>query len=120
MYTVGLDKIEGLILYSQLNVVKLEIINQDKTDDTFFNSVDTKEIIFGCLLGDGKLEMAPSGVNSRFGFTQSEYQKDYFISVCNSLSNICGGGSSLQGSRKYREYSYLDKRTGKTYKSINF
>ncbi len=54
--------------------------------------------------------MPPKGVNARFGFTQSEFQKDYFIS--SSLSNICSG--------KYRESSYLDKRTGKTYKSLNF
>lgn len=112
MYTVGLDQIEGLILYSQLNVAKIERINQGKTDNTSFNLDETKEIIFGCLLGDGKLEMPPRGVNARFGFTQSEFQKDYFISVCNSLSNICSG--------KYRESSYLDKRTGKTYKSLSF
>jgi hypothetical protein len=112
MYTVGLDQIEGLILYSQLNVAKIERINQGKTDNTSFNLDETKEIIFGCLLGDGKLEMPPRGVNARFGFTQSEFQKDYFISVCNFLSNICSG--------KYRESSYLDKRTGKTYKSLSF
>lgn len=56
--------------------------------------------------------MAPRSVNARLGFIQSESHKDYFVSVCNCLSNICSG--------KYREYSYLDKRTGKTYKSLNF
>jgi hypothetical protein len=111
MYIAGLDKIDRLILYSQLNVAKIEIIKGKADNNTAFNSDDTKEIIFGCLLGDGKLEMPPRGLNARFGFTQSEFQRDYFLSVSNSLSNICSG--------KYREYSYLDKRTGKTYKSLN-
>lgn len=39
-------------------------------------------------------------------------KRDYFISVLNSLSSISSG--------KYREYSYIDKRTNKTYKSLNF
>ena len=113
MYTVGLDKREGLILYSQLNVAKIETINQGKTDNkTSFSADETNEIIFGCLLGDGKLEMPPRGVNARFGFTQSEDKKEYLISVCDSLSNICSG--------KYRESYYLDKRTGKTYRSLSF
>ena len=113
MYTVGLDEIGGLILYSQLNVAKIGTINQGKTEsDTSFSADETNEIIFGCLLGDGKLEMPPRGVNARFGFTQAERQKEYFISVCDSLSKICSG--------KYRESSYLDKRTGKTYKSLSF
>ncbi len=61
MYTVGLDKKGGLILYSQLNVAKIEKINQGKTENnTSFSADETNEIIFGCLLGDGKLEMPPS------------------------------------------------------------
>jgi hypothetical protein len=56
--------------------------------------------------------MPPRGKNARFGFTQTEFQKDYFFSVLNSLSGISSG--------KYREYSYLDKRTGKIYKSLSF
>jgi hypothetical protein len=56
--------------------------------------------------------MSPRSVNSRFGFTQAEYKRDYFISVLNSLSSISTG--------KYREYSYFDKRTNNTYKSLNF
>lgn len=114
MYTVGLDELEGLILYSQLNVTKIEISdNKGKANNNISLGLDeTKEIIFGSLLGDGKLEMPPRGVNARFGFIQAEFQKDYFINVSNSLSAISSG--------KYREYSYLDKRTGKTYKSLNF
>jgi hypothetical protein len=72
----------------------------------------TKEILFGSILGDGQLEMAPRSINARFGFTQALGQKDYFESVCTSLSTLC--------SAKYREHSYVDKRTGKTYIDITY
>ena len=115
MYTVGLDKFEGLILYSQLNKSKIEKsnnIDNANSNSNSFNLNEIKEIIFGSLLGDGTLEMSPRSVNARLGFTQAESQKDYFLSVAHSLSGLC--------SSKYREISYLDKRTGKTYKSLNF
>ena len=115
MYVVGLDEIENLILYSQLNITNImdsEVINNKKNNANKMSLSLEKEILFGCLLGDGKLEMPPRGVNARFGFIQTEDRKDYFISVANSLSNICSG--------KYRKYSYLDKRTGNTYKSLSF
>jgi len=73
---------------------------------------EVKEIIFGSLLGDAKIEMPPRGINARFGFTQSLDKKEYFLSVLNSLGEICSG--------KYREMSYLDQRTGKTYTNLNF
>lgn len=73
---------------------------------------EVKEILFGSLLGDGRLEMPPRGLHARFGFIQSLDKKDYFLNVLNSLLEISSG--------KYREYSYLDKRTGKTYISLNF
>lgn len=76
------------------------------------NTNRIKEILFGSLLGDGRLEMPPRGINARFGLVLSEAQKEYFIFVKNLLSFIC--------SSKHREYSYIDKRTGKTYKSLNF
>jgi hypothetical protein len=38
-----------------------------------------KEILFGSLLGDGKLETAPRAINARFGFIQSEKNKEYFL-----------------------------------------
>jgi hypothetical protein len=56
--------------------------------------------------------LPPRGLNARFGFTQSLDKKEYFLSVLNSLGDICTG--------KYREMSYLDKRTGKTYSNLNF
>jgi len=117
MYTVGLDKLKGLILYSQQSETKIERTglagcgHLGKIKDIPVSS-ETKEIIFGSLLGDAKLEISPRGINARFGFIQAEAKRDYFISVANSLSSIC--------SSKYREYSYLDKRTNKTYKSLNF
>jgi hypothetical protein len=91
----------------------MAIVNKSKTENNTLPSSDTaKEIVFGSLLGDGKLEMPPRGINARFGFIQSEFQKDYFLSVLNSLSSICTG--------KFREYSYVDKRTSKTYTSLSF
>lgn len=109
MFAVGLDEFEILILYSQLIATKIE-------NNKPFSSNEVKEIIFGSLLGDGKLELPPSregrGLNARFGFTQSLEKKDYFLSVLNSLGEISSG--------KYREMSYLDKRTGKTYTNLNF
>ena len=56
--------------------------------------------------------MSPRSVNARFGFTQALYKKDYFISVFDSLSSL--------GSKNYRESSYIDKRTNKTYTNLNF
>jgi hypothetical protein len=112
MYTVGLDEQLFFILFSRLDcVAKRPGVANYTSEGTPENIHHIKEILFGSLLGDGKLEMPPRGINARFGFTQAEGQKDYFISVCNSLSTIC--------SAKYRVYSYVDKR-GKAYKSLNF
>ena len=105
MFSVGLDEFCNLILYSQVIVAKIE-------DNKPLISDKAKNIIFGSLLGDAKLELPPRGLNARFGFTQSADKKDYFLSVLNSLEEIC--------SQKYRETSYLDKRTGKTYTNLNF
>jgi hypothetical protein len=108
MFTVGLDISSIFILFSQ-SMKKRTKLGRFLTSES---SKPIKEIIFGSLLGDGKLEMAPKATNARFGFTQSEYNKDYFISVYNSLNPLFN--------IKYRKYSYLDKRTGKTYFSFNF
>ena len=105
MFAGGLDEFCNLILYSQLISSKV-VINKPSINNI------SKEIIFGSLLGDAKLELPPRGLNARFGFTQSLDKKDYFLSMLNSLSEICSG--------KYREISYLDKRTGKTYTNLNF
>lgn len=114
MYTVGLDKLEGLILYSQQSPEghKTKIERRGVKGKVIPLSSETKEIIFGSLLGDATLEMSPRSVNARFGFTQALSKKDYFISVFYSLSSL--------GSGNYRESSYIDKRTNKTYKNLNF
>ena len=119
MFTVGLDEMKSLILYSQLNIKKVEegkkvMRGEDILEEPrdAMNLGREKEIIFGSLLGDGQLEMPPRGVNARFGLIQSEGKRDYILSVLESLKEICTG--------KYREYSYYDKRTGKVYKSISF
>jgi len=121
MFSVGLDEFESLILYSQLIAAK--IVNNKPFISRFHltslapepkdNGEEVvKEIIFGSLLGDAKIEMPPRGLNARFGFTQSLDKKEYFLSVLNSLGEISSG--------KYREMSYLDQRTGKTYTNLNF
>lgn len=56
--------------------------------------------------------MAKRSVNARFGFIQSIVHAPYFIFLYELLSGFCKS--------KYREYSYLDKRTGKTYVNYNF
>ena len=131
MFSVGLDEIENLILYSQLIAAKIEKTKNKPLISRFHlhlpsrksstlapeqkdNRNEVKEIIFGSLLGDAQLEMHPRGLNARFGFTQSLDKKEYFVSVWNSLGDICTPFG------KYREMSYLDHRTGKTYTSLNF
>lgn len=115
MYTVGLDEQLFFILFSQLYCVAKRLgvgVAYFSSKGTGSDLNRTKEILFGSLLGDGQLELPPRGINARFGFTQSEGHKDYFISVCNALFMIC--------STKYREYAYVDKRTLKTYISLSF
>jgi hypothetical protein len=81
MFTVGLDKLLFFILFSQHIIKRLNVARFG----TIKNTNHIKEIIFGSLLGDGKLEMAPRALNARFGFTQSKDKKDYFIYLINSL-----------------------------------
>ena len=110
MFSVGLDELLFFILFPQQNIDKRSCFSStcaiEKSEDNI------KEILFGSILGDGKLEMAPRAVNARFGFIQSEDKKEYFIFVLEKLSTLC--------SAKYRVYEYFDQRTGKTYKSLNF
>lgn len=143
MFTVGLDKLLFFILYSHFILsldcclvlslnLKWEVkasSTKNRTGNTNYinkaypkagfttlvsqtNNNYIKEILFGSMLGDGKMEMAPRALNARFGFIQSEKHKEYFLFFLNKLSPLC--------SAKYREFAYLDKRTGKTYKSLNF
>lgn len=110
MFTVGLDKLERLIIKIQLNVTKGG--EEESGEGRLLKERKIKEIIFGSLLGDGQLEMPPRGLNARFGLIQAGFRKDYVLSVLENLKEICTG--------KYREYKIYDKRTGKTYKAISF
>jgi len=108
MFSVGLDKLLFFILFSQAKLKRSDKASIENKNNKI------KEILFGSLLGDGKLEMgreAPA-INARFGFIQSEKNKDYFLFLLNELT--------LLGTIKYREYSYTDIRKGKIYKSLNF
>jgi cytochrome c oxidase subunit 1 len=78
------------------------------------NTNELREIVFGSLLGDAKLEIPPRGINARFGFTQSESHSEYFYSFYNIFSSL-----SLC-SVPPRTYSYLDVRSGNTYTSLTF
>ena len=71
-------------------------------------TTEFKETLFGSLLGDDSLEMSSRELNTRFDFVQSLGKKDYF----KFLVKISFG--------KYREYSYLNKRSSKTYTSLKF
>lgn len=88
MYTVGLDKLKPfLILFSQFQNMHAGAAstalrkNHSKkvvSDSEGINNSDKtagnnriKQILFGSLLGDGRLEMSPRSINARFGFTQS-------------------------------------------------
>lgn len=71
-----------------------------------------REVLFGSLLGDGKTEIGLRGIHARFGFIQSVIHLRYFQHLYEILSHLCR--------RPYREYSYLDKRTGNTYTSYSF
>lgn len=99
MYTVGLDK--------------KKIINFNLRFYTTKKESKELEIIFGSLLGDGKLELAPRAKNVRFGFTQGKKNEEYFIFVFNELKYWCKISN-------YRIYTYFDKRTNKNYTSLNF
>lgn len=102
MFAVGLDEL--LYSFSVLPIASIK--------DNRYSLRELQEIIFGSLLGDGKLELAARSVNARFGFIQSTIHAPYFIFLYKLLGGFC--------SSTYREYSYLDKRTSKTYSSLTF
>ena len=128
MYSVGLDDLFPYFLNTKLynlNAGKevyvftllcsssINFLLWKRQYSTNFSINELKEIIFGSLLGDAKLELLPRGTNARFGFTQSETHSDYFYFVFNIFASL-----SLCGSP--RSYSYLDDRTGKNYISLTF
>lgn len=83
-----------------------------------FSVNELKEIIFGSLLGDAKLELPPQegqGTNARFYLTQSGKHSEYFNFLYNIFVSfsLCGYIGPLI-------YSYFNIRTGKTYISLTF
>lgn len=130
MYSVGLDDLFTYYLNTNLyfdNVGKevyiitflcsssINLLLWKRQYSTNFSINELKEIIFGSLLGDGKLELPPRGINARFGFTQSETHSDYFYFVYDIFSSF-----PLFGFIGPQIYSYLDERTGKSYISFTF
>lgn len=115
MFSVGLDECKFLLnsfpifILHKLSHVRFSTkIKTQKEKEVDY----IKQILFGSVLGDGKLDMPSRGINARFGLTQAAEKKDYFLFVLNALTLISAG--------KYREHSYLDKRTNKIYISLNF
>ena len=102
-----MDLLTNLIYISQLSL--LPVI--PKTNSNYSNE-EIKQIIFGSLLGDGKLELSAKSKNARFGFIQSIIFKDYFLFIFSILKPFCLSN--------FRTYYYSDKRTSKTYVSLNF
>jgi len=111
LFNKKVEEEENKILDDKISSNKVNDI-RSKPEIPLYNHEDLKEIIFGSLLGDGKLEKTLKSKNARFGFIQSDKAKDYFIYFYSIFSVYCN--------TNYREYSYLDKRTNRTYKSLNF
>jgi hypothetical protein len=76
MFSVGLDELPvlffflNLIFYGQKRGITQ--LSEKSTVVSIENNNKIKEILFGSLLGDGKLEMGPRAINARFGFIQGE------------------------------------------------
>ena len=78
-----------------------------KPDDKYI-----REVIFGSLLGDGYLEMAPRAKNARFIFSQSPKYEEYFMALYLMFFDYC--------SNTFQKYEHLDCRTNKTYITYSF
>lgn len=94
MFAVGLD---GIVIFSNYL--------HSATAHKIYSIDEVKQIVFGSLLGDAKVEKSVRSLNARFGFIQSIIHEHYFLHLYNILSGYC---ASI-----YRTNSYLDARTGK-------
>ena len=85
-------------------------IDLNKPDDKYI-----REVIFGSLLGDGYLEMAPRAKNARFIFSPAyaapKYE-EYFMALYLMFFDYC--------SNTFQKYEHLDSRTNKTYITYSF
>jgi len=91
MFSVGLDELSFFILFSQLDFMyrsegAARQLSEKSTLVSIENNNKITEILFGSLLGDGKLEMGPRAINPRFGFIQGEKNKEYFLFLFNEFS----------------------------------
>lgn len=76
MYTVGLDVSSFCILFFNSSLVAMFIQNTINNSN-YEMTPEVRQIIFGSLLGDGKLEKSSRSKNARFGFTQSKDKLPY-------------------------------------------
>ena len=90
-----------------------QILTTDKNIKVF-NDKEIKEIIFGCLLGDGSLEKSVKSKNARFKFSQSLKAKEYFLHLFLLFKPY------FTENYNYANYNHLDKRTNKTYSTLSF
>jgi hypothetical protein len=86
--------------------------NSYNINNIIYSEDEIKQIIFGSLLGDAKLEFSNRSKNARLGFIQSVIHSNYLYFLFNILNNYC--------LTPPKEYSYFDERTKKTYISLNF
>lgn len=113
MYTVGLDILNYISsLYSKEDHYSVVLSFVSLITSPKYSEMEIRQVIFGSLLGDGKLELLPRAKNARFGFIQSFSQEPYFLMVWNILSHLT--------SSNYKVYDYFDERTGKKYSSLYF
>lgn len=98
------------IFFILLNNIPTILSSNIKIDR--YSNEEIKQINFGSLLGDGKLELSSRAVNARFGFIQSQKFQDYFLHLNSIFSVFC--------SSSYRTYTYKDPRTKKEYTNLNF
>lgn len=89
-------------------------ISQNKVQNPIYDDNEIKEIIFGCLLGDGSLEKSINSKNARFKFSQSLKAKEYF------LQQFLLFKPYFTDNYNYTNYTYLDKRTNKSYSTLSF
>jgi hypothetical protein len=86
---------------------RLTLADKNLISQNLESNQDFKDFVVGQLLGDGNLSLNGNEANFRFAFKNSIYAQyiwDYF----NSLGIV---GAPV------KEYSYLDKRTNKSYTS---
>jgi len=114
MYSVGLDVLNFSVYFKSVEEAYIFTIGLTNFIPSHikYSEMEIKQVIFGSLLGDGKLEKSFTTLRVGFGFIQSLSQEPYFLMIWNLLS--------IYASSNYKLYEYLDERTGKKYSSLYF